>query len=422
MNKKTNIQLIILIILFILILPVSAITGTVTVLPGIKEQVSLESGGSTSITLPDQTVVEITANETISGSIIIRTETNITNLNTSIDRTFGLATGQVQLDRYVQIETDNITTSQISSVNLTISYTDADVNGIDENTLKIFWWNGSIWKPLDPIGIDYTLESGPKVLGITRDIVNNKLTVQLNHLSIFALVGSTITASVGSSGSSGGSGGGGVVTDEDLKNINNYQSIEGNLQAGKEVRYDFNKVGAGIFYAVVTGKENEYDITIRVENLKAQPKKATSPAPNIVYLYTNILSGSQRMASAKIGFKVANTWFDSNKIDPNTVKMYRLIDGKWNVQETRLVGNDAENSIYEASTTEFSKFAITGEVPQALEMPTVVPTPVQTAVTETTPEQTPAPIVTPQPQTPGFNAIIGLIGLLFAIYIRNKRQ
>ena len=230
------------------------------------------------------------------------------------------------------------------------------------------------------------------------------------------------TISPGSSGGgSSSSGGGGVVTDEDFKNINNYESKDGTLLAGKEVRFDFKKVGAGIFYTIVTGKENEYDVTIRVENLKEQSKKAFTPAPNTVYLYTNILSGSQRIASAKIGFKVSNTWLDSNKVDRSTIKMYRLRDGNWSALDTRLIGSDAENAIYEATTSGFSKFAISGEVLPS--QPSAEATaPAETAVVrQTVPAVTVVPIETPK--APGFGAVVGVIGVILAIYtIRKGRQ
>ncbi len=285
--------------------------------------------------------------------------------------------------------------------------------GVSEDSLQVKFFNTgtNTWEALEIF---------------ERNTVLNYIIVNVSHFSTFAMIGTYTASSIpGGGSSSGGSGGGGIVTDEDFKNINNYEIKEVNFLAGREVRFDFNKVGAGIFYAIVTCKENEYDVTIRVENLKGQPKKATTPAPNTVYLYTNILSGSQRsqrMVSAKIGFKVSNTWFDSNNIDKSTVKMYRLQDGNWNVMDTKLISSDGTNTTYEAITTGFSKFAITGEVPAV-----VVATPVLTPLAPTsTPEEIIVPekatIPTVTTKTTGFDIMFGMIGMLSAIYIMRKRR
>ena len=152
-------------------------------------------GNNTSepIILENQAMIDITANNSsVSGSITLTADTNITRLNGSVsiaNSTFGIQTGEKALNRYVEIDSTGINKSNISSVNLTMFYSDEDISGLDENSLKVYWWNGSIWKPLDPKGENYSNENGPIVIDIRRNQTANKLTVRLNHFSTFALVG-----------------------------------------------------------------------------------------------------------------------------------------------------------------------------------------------------------------------------------------
>ena len=57
---------------------------------------------------------------------------------------------------------------------VTIDYTDGDLNGQDENTLELMYWNGSAWVS-DGITI------------VERDTINNRLVIQIEHLTEFAL-------------------------------------------------------------------------------------------------------------------------------------------------------------------------------------------------------------------------------------------
>ncbi len=60
---------------------------------------------------------------------------------------------------------------------LTFTYTDEQIEGLDENSLKIYYWDGKKW---------VVLESSES------DIDNNTVTVLIDHLTLFALMGSKI--------------------------------------------------------------------------------------------------------------------------------------------------------------------------------------------------------------------------------------
>jgi hypothetical protein len=59
---------------------------------------------------------------------------------------------------------------------ITIHYTDTEKAGAKEDTLKLYWWNGSQW----------ILEPTSSV-----DPGNNVLTATPNHMSLFAVLGET---------------------------------------------------------------------------------------------------------------------------------------------------------------------------------------------------------------------------------------
>lgn len=59
-------------------------------------------------------------------------------------------------------------------ITLTFSYTDSDINGIDESTLKIYRWNGSAWSILSDSSVDTSL---------------NKITATTQQFSNFGLLG-----------------------------------------------------------------------------------------------------------------------------------------------------------------------------------------------------------------------------------------
>lgn len=70
--------------------------------------------------------------------------------------------------KYVEIGANGIS---FSSANITIRYTDADLNGGNEYDLTIFHWNSAVWEQLPTV----------------RDIENNTLTASAPSLSVFAV-------------------------------------------------------------------------------------------------------------------------------------------------------------------------------------------------------------------------------------------
>ena len=100
-----------------------------------------------------------------------------------------------------------------------------------------------------------------------------------------------------------------------------------------------------------TTKPEEADIAIAID-------------VGAVYKYlsiekTNIENGD--ISEAKIKFKVEKSWIIANSIDPDTIILKRLVGDAWVELPTVKVSEDDTYYYYEAVSTGFSVFAITGE-------------------------------------------------------------
>lgn len=235
----------------------------------------------------------------------------------------------------------------------------------------------------------------------------------ISGFSTFALVSS-------SSGGSDGTGGDGVTTSEPYDNIEKAERYEKTLSAGKPVSYTFTESEHAVSEIVVTGEENEYDVTVRIEALKSTSSLVSESAPGTVFKNLNIWAGTKKIKEAVIKFKVENSWLDTNNIEAGNVRMVRWSDNEWGQLETTQNTKDDSYTYYKAKTGGFSSFAIVG-----LKDTSLVPTESEAKVTEvTTPtgEMIPAPIDTGDKESAGFGvmAFVSIMVLMFAI--RNKRK
>jgi PGF-pre-PGF domain-containing protein len=114
----------------------------------------------------------------------------------------------------------------------------------------------------------------------------------------------------GGSTSSGSSGGGVDYTGdiEPYSNILYSYAREENLIYGNIVEYPFNFTELSIYKVLVNGKQNEYDVQVRIESLKNVSAYANSTFPGNLYRYENVLIGSKRINYIGVDFKVKNSW------------------------------------------------------------------------------------------------------------------
>lgn len=178
-----------------------------------------ESGGLTNLTLtasaplpkerPKESTtrpVDATGGEpvTVDGgnaSVVLTTkgdfqgETLVFTLFTAPPDDQSIPPGNKDIGRFAEI-TSTITNDNIQTVRVTLHYTGADVAGIDEASIRVYWWsaNNSTWVQL-PGGVDAAA---------------NFAWGETDHFSTFGLFGVTVKPSPTGKGGGGGGGGGDV--------------------------------------------------------------------------------------------------------------------------------------------------------------------------------------------------------------------
>ncbi len=93
-----------------------------------------------------------------------------------------------------------------------------------------------------------------------------------------------------------------------------------------------------------------------IEVLRNTSMLVKTLAPGIVYKNVNIWIGTY----AVIMFKIPNSWLESKRLEVDDVMMIKWDGRKWIQLETKEKSRDGTYRYYEAKTTEFSPFAITG--------------------------------------------------------------
>lgn len=187
-----------------------------------------------------------------------------------------------------------------------------------------------------------------------------------------------------SSGSSDGTGGSGVVISEPQDNVARAYTLKNNLLAGRSTTYNFSSLGQCTYEIAVTGKEDENDVAIRVEELKGTSKLVTASAPGIVYKNLNIWTGTEKIKEALLRCKVENSWISSNSLESNDVKILRWDASMWMQLETVEMNKDSTYTYYEAKTDTLSHFAVSGlnqEASKIITIPQSTPQPVINSTT-----------------------------------------
>lgn len=194
------------------------------------------------------------------------------------------------------------------------------------------------------------------------------------------------------SGGSGGGGGAGGNTDEDYKNIKKHEIKYNHLIAHVPVKYQFTQDEAGIHEIILTGKENENDIALRVEYLNGLSSNLKEPAPGVIRYYSNILAGTKKIEEARINFRVENSWITDNDLSSSEIKLLKWDGSKWLQLDTMEKTKDEYYTYFESRSETFSHFAVSGikNMPASTSLPeaTINPGP-QTTPANITPDKTP---------------------------------
>lgn len=242
------------------------------------------------------------------------------------------------------------------------------------------------------------------------DTKDNIVYGTVTGFSTFAVMG----APASSGGGGGGTGGGGVTTSEPFDNIAKAERDDRALIANTPVTYIFKAPEHGIYEIAVTGKENENDISIRVEALKGTSKLVTASSPGIVYKNVNVWAGTKRITEALLRFKIENSWLNENNLAGSDAKLLKWDGSKWIQLETIEKTNDDTYSYYEAKSDTFSVFAITvlkdssAPKPSATGKETIQTTPTDKTATN------------PVEKIAGFEIVIALIALSAVFKLKRR--
>ncbi|MCX9009586.1 MAG: PGF-pre-PGF domain-containing protein [Candidatus Methanoperedens sp.] len=248
------------------------------------------------------------------------------------------------------------------------------------------------------------------------DSTNGTLWLRIPHFSGVGptIVGTTSTSSSSSSG--GGASLGSVSTTEPSSNIEKAERHDESLIFNKPVTYLFSASEHGITQVVITGKENENYIAVRVESLKGTSKNVAAPPPGTVYKNLNIIVGTKKIKEALVRFKVENTWLSSNSLAGSDVKLTKWDGSKWIMLETAEKSKDGTFTHFEAKTDSFSSFAIVAlKTPDSQAEGATGST---AAGSQTGSTKNPA---APKENAPGFSIVLA-VAMLSAVYLFKQKR
>lgn len=221
----------------------------------------------------------------------------------------------------------------------------------------------------------------------------------------------TTNSDASSSSGGGGGGGGGSASSENFSNIIKWEEQTGTLIINQSVSFKFN---LPIYEILLTGKENEYDVSVRVELLKDKPQKATVKPDDEVTQYFNVITSTKRMKEAIIRFKSNQSsellkWNESKWIK---LDMIENVDDAGLTIPQECIGERPTKICYTYQTDSFSSFAIIKKheiVPTSTPQLQPTITPIQATTSLLSIQETPK-------QVSGFT----LISLIFILLIIRK--
>ena len=214
-----------------------------------------------------------------------------------------------------------------------------------------------------------------------------------------------------------GGGGGGGMSDEP-ENVEETVFLRIYLRAGDSATYNFNNTLTSV---EVTPEKTYGLVAAKIEVLFDQPGSITTDPPSgVLYKYFNVFVGNLgwsegKFSSSVINFQVPASWFKENNIDPASVTLYRHHVDEWQSLKTTMNGQAGEYYQYSSPTPGFSAFMILGQ-----EGDSGAVEPVATADFGTVAESTHTPEATSTKGTPGFGILLGIMGVLIAVYSGRK--
>ena len=191
------------------------------------------------------------------------------------------------IGKFITINVGSDISDNLNYSIIAVSYLDSEVSGLNEDTLRLYKWNGSDWIVFDGAGIGWV------------DTASNKIYANTTSFSTWAGFGSPApSTSSGSSGGGGGGGGGGAPYYNGLKSGSKTTNMLLGSTFGFEIkgkRYYLTLVDVDVSKATIViaqgttltlqegtsngldiDKDGKDDFYVRLENAKlTRPKSAT---------------------------------------------------------------------------------------------------------------------------------------------------
>ncbi|KAF5418531.1 MAG: hypothetical protein C5S45_08560, partial [Candidatus Methanocomedens sp.] len=241
---------------------------------------------------------------------------------------------------------------------------------------------------------------------------------ELNHLSLFSILGEEPDEYVPPGNGGGGSSGGGS-SGEDFYNIVLSETDRQSVFKNSDVSYSFDLEDNIVRHINFTALNSAGTIAAKVEILNNTSTLVSTPPTHEVFINLNIWVGNagwgtkRNIADATVVFTVEKSWITKNNIDESSIALYRYSDDTWHKLVTRKIAEDANSLQFEAGTPGFSPFAVTGKTIGEPEGEGIIE-PTVTA------EKTPTP--TEKKGIPGFSLFAGLSVLLIAVQLLRKKN
>ncbi|MBP1909969.1 PGF-pre-PGF domain-containing protein [Methanolobus bombayensis] len=201
---------------------------------------------------------------------------------------------------------------------------------------------------------------------ILSDYSGNALPISIQDAQISIIGQSTTTTPEEVAVSSGGGGGGGGGdTGESPDNIEFKEVNKLYITGNTDVSYTFDDNNNPVKAISYTSLKNAGFISTTIEVLKDVSTTVSQKPAGLIYRNMNIWVGKagyateNNMESMKISFAVLKKWVQVNDVNTDAIYMNRYNEGKWQVLETEMTGEDDDFYFYEAKTPGFSPFAIT---------------------------------------------------------------
>jgi len=191
------------------------------------------------------------------------------------------------------------------------------------------------------------------------------------------------------------------------------------MVAGKEVGMTFKDMDVSML--TLKADANASNVEVKIEKVERTPDIPEPPGTAYTYFDIEVKNPGTVKIEGKVEFKVAKSWIASDNIDEATVTLSRYDEsgGEWKALPTHKTGEDDDFVYFEAQTSEFSMFAVTGKKKvEAETAAAATPTPTTAVATATpkpaAPATTPGPTASPAPasEVPGFEMIFAVVALL----------